>query len=696
MLNFLIDTSKGETPASVARKRALVAQLMGQSSAPKNVGEGLNALGDGIVAAVMNRRADKAEAAGRGEGSNAFASLFSGLGGVDTQAPEMAGNTAVSPGALPTQDYPSQRVSQAFGAASSDGSDVESYIRRAAAERGIDPEIAIKVARSEGGLKDPFRQSDIVKNGVREQSYGPFQLYMGGGLGNKALEAGIDPRKDWQGGINFALDQAASGGWGPWYGAKKIGVTGMTGIGQRPTGQVASLDPMAGMPDAQMTPEQIVRSFAQSRPQMSPPVDPAMNGMAPPNPSRFAPDAQPVVPGIPGQQTMPLGPEASGKPQGAGSPGEIRKGTDGQTYQYVETTGMAGATGSHGWIPVNVSALQGGQQPTGLAAAQPPQPAQMPPMGQPAPQPPMQVAQAGQGQFPPAPPPPQNNRVQQLMQVMTNPWLSDQERQVAGMMLQQEMQKMDPMRQLEMEKTRLEMEAMRNPKPNLINGGDGRLYDPASGKWITAPDAAQKAPQVVELFDEASGQPYKATWNAETKQYERVGGVKARTGMQLTTNPDGTVSLTEGPISNRPKLTADEAKNAGFLERGVAANKVLEELEGQGTSLWNKTIGNVPVFGNYARSEDAQKYDQAKRDLVNAILRRESGAVISDEEFANAEQQYFPQPGDGPEVVEQKRKNREAAIKGFDIGAGQGAGMVTNPPGQVKRLKFNPQTGELE
>lgn len=646
MLNFLIDTSKGETPASVARKRALVAQLMGQSRAPQNVGEGLNALGDGIVAAVMNRRADKAEAAGRGEGSNAFASLFAGLGGTDTRAPEMAGNTAVSPGSLPAQDYPTQRVSQAFGASSGDGGDIESYIRKAAADRGIDPDIAIRVAQSEGGLKDPFRQSDIVKNGVREQSYGPFQLYMGGGLGNKALEAGIDPRKDWQAGIDFALDQAASGGWGPWYGAKKIGVTGMTGIGRRPTGQVASLDPMAGMPNPQMTPEQIAQSFAQTRPQMSPPVNPAMNGMAPPNPSRFGPDVPPVVPGIPGQQTMPLGPQA-----------------------------------------------------TGLAAAQPPQPAQMPPMGQPAPQapqPPVQVAQAGQGQFPPAPPPPQNNRVQQLMRVMTNPWLSDQERQVAGMLLQQEMQKLDPMRALEMEKTRLELEAMRNPKPNLINGGDGRLYDPASGKWITAPDAAQKAPQVVELFDEASGQPYKATWNAETKQYERVGGVKARTGMQLTTNPDGTVSLTEGPISNRPKLTADEAKNAGFLERGVAANKVLEELEGQGTSLWNKTIGNVPIFGNYARSEDAQKYDQAKRDLVNAILRRESGAVISDEEFANAEQQYFPQPGDGPEVVEQKRKNREAAIKGFDIGAGQGAGMVTNPPGQVKRLKFNPQTGELE
>jgi hypothetical protein len=228
----------------------------------------------------------------------------------------------------------------------------------------------------------------------------------------------------------------------------------------------------------------------------------------------------------------------------------------------------------------------------------------------------------------------------------------------------------------------------------LINAGDGNLYDPDSKSWITAPGGAQKAPQVVELFDEASGQPYKATWDQETQSYKRVGGVKARSGMQLTTNPDGTVSLTEGPLSNRPKLTEGEAKNAGFLERVNKSSQVLDALEGQGTSLYNKTIGNIPVVGNYARSQDAQKYDQAKRDFVNAVLRRESGAVISDQEFANAEQQYFPQPGDGPEVIAQKRANREAARKGLDIGSGQGAGMVT--PQGPQRFRFNPETGELE
>lgn len=110
------------------------------------------------------------------------------------------------------------------------GSQIEQYIRQAAAARGIDPDIAVRVARSEGGLRDPFQQSNIVKNGVREPSFGPFQLYMNGGLGNKALAAGIDPRTNWQGGVDFALDAAARGGWSPWYGARAVGVDNWEGL----------------------------------------------------------------------------------------------------------------------------------------------------------------------------------------------------------------------------------------------------------------------------------------------------------------------------------------------------------------------------------------------------------------------------------------------------------------------------------
>lgn len=113
--------------------------------------------------------------------------------------------------------------------------EMEAYIRRAAMARGIDPEIALKVARSEG-LRPGTWQSDVMKGGVREPSYGPYQLYKGGGLGNEFQKAtGLDPADPSTAykGVDFALDTAAKGGWKPWYGAKAANIAPMQGIGQR-------------------------------------------------------------------------------------------------------------------------------------------------------------------------------------------------------------------------------------------------------------------------------------------------------------------------------------------------------------------------------------------------------------------------------------------------------------------------------
>lgn len=121
---------------------------------------------------------------------------------------------------------------------------LEQYIRAAAMQRGIDPDIAVRVAKSEGGLLDPVRQSDVRKNGAREPSYGPFQLLVGGGstgfpagLGNDFMrDTGLDPRNPEHAyrGIDYALDTAARDGWGRWYGAKAIGLDDRAGIGGKP------------------------------------------------------------------------------------------------------------------------------------------------------------------------------------------------------------------------------------------------------------------------------------------------------------------------------------------------------------------------------------------------------------------------------------------------------------------------------
>lgn len=158
-------------------------------------------------------------------------------------------------------------------------SDVEAFIANAARERGIDPNIALTVYRREGA---GGWQSSVVKNGIREPSYGPFQLYTGGGLGNKfQKETGLDPRdpNTWQQNVTYALDEAKKGGWGPWYGAKAAGITGFAGInGQaapRQT-QVAQAQPSSPVASAVAPNSQpsfgglLAAALQQQQPQISP------------------------------------------------------------------------------------------------------------------------------------------------------------------------------------------------------------------------------------------------------------------------------------------------------------------------------------------------------------------------------------------------------------------------------------------
>ena len=151
--------------------------------------------------------------------------------------------------------------------------DLADFIRRAALARGIDPEIALRVARSEGGLSDPTKQSDVMRNGQREPSFGPFQLLIGGengfplGMGNDAMKAGVDPRTDWRGGIEFALDQARKSGWGPWYGAKRVGVGNMEGIGSQVAAQPSSGPVVPGSMAPQLGPGINVADHPVAEPQ---------------------------------------------------------------------------------------------------------------------------------------------------------------------------------------------------------------------------------------------------------------------------------------------------------------------------------------------------------------------------------------------------------------------------------------------
>lgn len=146
------------------------------------------------------------------------------------------------------------------------------------------------------------------------------------------------------------------------------------------------------------------------------------------------------------------------------------------------------------------------------------------------------------------------------------------------------------------------------------------------------------------------------------------------------------------PYAAGGKMTEEQAKAAGYVNRMVESHNVMNGLDATATDGSQAIKGSVPVVGNYLVSGEKQKLVQAQRDFVNSILRRESGAAIAPSEFENAQKQYFPQPGDGSDVIAQKRRDREIAIEGVMTSAGK----AYKPPATYRKSAAEPQSAPSE
>jgi hypothetical protein len=129
-------------------------------------------------------------------------------------------------------------------------------------------------------------------------------------------------------------------------------------------------------------------------------------------------------------------------------------------------------------------------------------------------------------------------------------------------------------------------------------------------------------------------------------------------------------------------LTESQGNATLFGARAKEADKVLNEVGGNYSPAALSTKGlveNVPgvsAVANALMGANEQKVDQAQRNFINAVLRKESGAAISPGEFASAKKQYFPEVGDKPEKLAQKAQNRTTAIQGLRMMSGEGAARM--------------------
>ena len=159
---------------------------------------------------------------------------------------------------------------------------------------------------------------------------------------------------------------------------------------------------------------------------------------------------------------------------------------------------------------------------------------------------------------------------------------------------------------------------------------------------------------------------------------------------QDPTNPGAWKPIPGGPHDTSSKdkpLTEAQGNALGFGVRAREADVILNRLESEGANVaggLQRVASSVPGVGNYLTPASLQEYDQAKRNFVSAVLRKESGAAISASEFSNEEKKYFPQPGDSKEVIQQKAEARKTAIGVLQIQAGRDLPEVVKPVKPVK------------
>lgn len=180
-------------------------------------------------------------------------------------------------------------------------------------------------------------------------------------------------------------------------------------------------------------------------------------------------------------------------------------------------------------------------------------------------------------------------------------------------------------------------------------------------------EAGDADPQEEQLYRLAYG--YLSKPRVETRETDQGTTTVRVPGQDMSAfyRPEGFAEGEEVVGQTSAKFTEGQSNAAAFANRMNAGLMIFNELTSGGydpTNFQDYLASNLPrSVSGFASTAEGQRYMAAKTDFITAVLRKESGAAISVSEFEKEDRKYFPQPGEGPEVVEQKREARARALQ---------------------------------
>lgn len=170
---------------------------------------------------------------------------------------------------------------------------------------------------------------------------------------------------------------------------------------------------------------------------------------------------------------------------------------------------------------------------------------------------------------------------------------------------------------------------------------------------------------------------------------EAAGGVKPQFSPEMggyvyppnAENPQGMLVPLQGAPKQIPKLTEGQAKATTFASQMAAASNELDKLEAGGFDPTSKSTQLQTSFaggiGNIFTSPKAQQAKQTQNQWSEAFLRVKTGAAATEPEVQLNNKTFFPQIGDSPDVINQKRQMRVQAEQDVLNMTGAGRELAT-------------------
>jgi hypothetical protein len=131
-----------------------------------------------------------------------------------------------------------------------------------------------------------------------------------------------------------------------------------------------------------------------------------------------------------------------------------------------------------------------------------------------------------------------------------------------------------------------------------------------------------------------------------------------------------TGNMTDASVRGDVKLTEQQSKDLGYWNRMDAVTPDIDAHTGDLTALGEKMKDGIPLVGNMMVSEGYQVGRRAANEWIVALLRKDTGAQVTKEEWALYGPIYIPQPGDGEPVLKAKAEARKRAAEGMKAGLG--------------------------